>query len=521
MSRTHRQTALLLLSALAVLIAGYWVVRFGGWYDEGDALRFRFAADSIIAQERIVTEKSIYGNGYAFQVLLAILAVITGSDPASIQIITTFWLVALAIACFMFYRQLLASDWLALLAAVVLLLMPDFLFPILRASHERITWTFAMLIMALWLRNLDAMQPRRAAPRILATYLLFWAMVATNVFLSSTILATFAIALLLLAIAGAVLPQIRSHLPRSNRLLYIPLMGVILIFLFTIYVYPPARSYYYALENVFDRLAVTLLGAEDIATSASFRSVQSGWRSIQAYLSLVILQYGVLAVSFAAWIQLSWRLIRNHAGEVSSTDLVLWLLYFGIGFQLALGLIADFSGALAGNLQVRYMAPFLILAVGMAATWLKGVQLSQLSSRQTRSFGLVALVLVGISVIAALLKVTNDPLVGNYWTFYHPQETRAGLWVDENLSEAIVWLDINTHKLDVLVAEEGYDWEPANSYMVGDSISRSSHFLISDLTRKKAAHYGIALPFFESQNRVYDTGEVQLFHRRPLTPFQR
>jgi hypothetical protein len=391
----------------------------------------------------------------------------------------------------------------------------------LRASHERITWTFSMLIMALWLKNIDGTQPFRAAAVILTTYLLFWAMVATNVFLASTILATFAFALLLLAMLGFVSPQDKLISPRSLRMVYILLTGITLVFLFIFYVYTPALTYVYTLEKMADRIAVTLLGAEEVAVPSSFGYVGTAWRSTSIYIGLVVFQYGVLVVSFAAWIRLGWRIIHAKREQISSAEFILWLLYFGIGLQFAIGLLADFSGTFAGNLQVRYMAPFLILAVAMASTWLRGLKLQRFSLHGTRAPTFVAIMLVGLAIVAALLKVTNDPLVGNFWTFYNPLEVRAGSWIDDNLANADVWLDISAHKRDVLAAQEGYDWEPANNYAAGGLTSRPSHFLISDLTRKKAARYGIALPYFESQNRVYDTGDVQIFHRRPLTPFQR
>lgn len=520
MTARRPHTALLLLVALAVLIATYWLARYGGLHDEGDAIALRFAAEAMIEEETLLPTAHVYGNGYAFPALLAALSLVTGRDPAAMQLLTTFWLAAIAIAAFMAYRRLLRSDSLALLAALALLLMPDFLFPVLRASHERITWTFGLLILALWSRNVDSPRPGPAAALVLATYLLFGAMIAANVFLASTVLATFALALALLALLGLGRPAGRSLLPGGRRMGYVLITGLLLVFLFIFYVYPPARAYLFMLENLVDRLAVTLLGAETLTAPYSMTHVRAAWRSPAAYAGLVAVQYGVLLVSFAAWIHLGRQLFRREP-RVSAPDYLLWLLYFGIGGQFAVGLLADYSGAFAGNLQVRYLPAFLILAAPLAARRLRGRPSPRSSSIHRRAAGWALLVLCGVGLVAALLKATNDPLVGNFWTFYTPQERQAGRWVDDNLTNGQVWVDISAHKLDVLRAAGGPEWQPANQYRTGAIDAGLSHYLISDLTRRKAARYGFALPVPAAQNRIYDAGAVQLFHRPPATLFQK
>jgi hypothetical protein len=516
----RQHTALLLLIALAVLIATYWLARYGGRHDEGDAIALRFAAEAIIAEESLTPAEHLYANGYAFPALLAALALVTGRDPAAMQLLTTFWLAAIVIAAFVAYRRLLRSDSLALLAALALLLMPDFLFPVLRASHERVTWTFSLLILVLWVGNLDTTRPRPAAALVAATYILFGAMIAANVFLASTVLATFALALGLLTLLGLGRPAGRSLLPGGRRMAYVLITGLLLVFLFIFYVYPPARAYLFALENLVDRLAVTLLGAEAMSAPYSLNHVRAAWRSPATYAGLVAVQYGVLLASFAAWLRLGGQLLRREP-RVSAPDYLLWLLYFGIGGQFVIGLLADYSGAFAGNLQVRYLPALLILAAPLAARWLKGWPSARSSPIYRRAAGWALLALCGVGLVAALLKATNDPLVGNFWTFYTPQERQAGRWVEEYLTNGQVWVDISAHKLDVLRADGGPEWQPTNQYRTGAIDPSLSHYLISDLTLRKAARYGFALPALAAQNRIYDTGAVQLFHRPPATPFQK
>ena len=57
---------------------------------------------------------------------------------------------------------------------------------------------------------------------------------------------------------------------------------------------------------------------------------------------------------------------------------------------------------------------------------------------------------------------------------------------------------------------EAYDFEP-----------RDSHILLSERERLRATRMGIAMPSVLGWNRVYDNGDVYLYHRRPRTPYQR
>ena len=134
-------------------------------------------------------------------------------------------------------------------------------------------------------------------------------------------------------------------------------------------------------------------------------------------------------------------------------------------------------------------------------------------------------VLVCTAMGAALLKVTNDPIVGNQFLFHSPREQLALDWVDRHIAGREVWVDTWPHQLDVMWFRHGYNWQPANNYRywtAGDADSEQlSHVLLTDLTVLQAVRSQQPLPSVADRNLVYDNGDAQLYHRRQRTPFQK
>jgi hypothetical protein len=118
--------------------------------------------------------------------------------------------------------------------------------------------------------------------------------------------------------------------------------------------------------------------------------------------------------------------------------------------------------------------------------------------------------------------VTNDPSFGNQWMFYTPAELAPSAWFNENeVPDNQVWLDTWQALPMVYYFWEGYRPIIPNQYRWGKLQSEIPYTMISELTRLRANRSGISLPETDDQNRVYDNGTVQIYHRRALTPYQR
>jgi hypothetical protein len=122
--------------------------------------------------------------------------------------------------------------------------------------------------------------------------------------------------------------------------------------------------------------------------------------------------------------------------------------------------------------------------------------------------------------VAAALKVTNDPSLGNQWLFYSPAELRAAGWTKPHVPlEQPIWVDTSSHLDQVFYFWEGFQAKTGR-YQTGLLPSPPPYTLISQLIILRANRSGNSLPATIDQNRVYDNGVAQVYHTRPVTPYQ-
>ncbi len=135
-----------LLVAVGVL-AAYFLVRRGGLWGEGDTYAFTELAASLMRAEALTPPGGAYPHGYGYQFLLVALSAATGLNLASLQLYVsgflTMWLV---LPAWLLYRELTGTGRGATLATAILLIQPEFLFPVMRGSHEKITRGLMLLL---------------------------------------------------------------------------------------------------------------------------------------------------------------------------------------------------------------------------------------------------------------------------------------------------------------------------------------------------------------------------------------
>jgi len=516
---------LLLLVLCATLVALYWNVRYGGRQMDGDAVRLGLPAEGMVLEGRLVTTHRAYYSGYAYSVTLAFLSSLTDLPVPALQLNAVFWLPVFALTSFVAYRALLGESPAALLAALLLLVQPDLLFYVLRSSHEKMTWFLALLLLYLLARSFSsALGIMQRAAYIGLFYGLFWAMVATNAFFGASFLAPIAISLLLGRALSAVLRLFREQeLLRAvdwRRLFLISAACFIIVYLFITYVYKPAYYYYFEIPRALGRVNALVLGGEVV--NPSYEYVESTWRTPGLYLLLTSVQWVIALCSGAAWLLWAGRMWRQKGLAFDQSEWLPWLLYAGFVLQLLLGLVVALSGYIP-NLYVRLFTPVVLLASPLSASLI--VSAYRRAAPRTRRFAVPALAVIGgLALGASLLKASNDPLVSNLWLFYSPAELSAAQWTDAHVERSYIWMDTFPHLLDVLEFWKGYEWTTTNTYVTGSpglDESRYVYALISQLTRLQANRSGLILPGVLSRDRIYDSGEASLYHRRPQTPYQR
>ncbi len=510
-----------LLLTLALCIGGYWILRYNGQSLEGDTISTTFHAQRILSSQHLVQYGRGYHAGFGYPAILAFIGNTTGFSIQQIQQYATIWMAAFALMAFVCYREITGGTIQAFLAVVLLFGCPDFLMYILRGTPEKLTWFYGLSLLFLLSRSYTHLKDiRKFAVYVLMFYFVLWAMVTTHVYFASS----FLIALIFAYAGNQFFSRLKTGpdtgsiaLATSQRLLVISLSGLVLVVIFINYIYAPALGFYRTLANVFERTAVMALSAEPAAQP--YQAISNAWRSPLVYGALVAGEVALLVGSIAQWSLQLWQFIRYGWHSVALQKRLLWSIYSGFAAQMLLGIIVDFSGALSSNLQLRLSPPFVMVASPMTAQLLFA---ERRKVRHTARFAIIIMaLLVFYLVITSLLKATNDPSVGNLWIFYLDAEVNAFTWLESHVRDSQVWIDVWSHLRDVYSFQKGYQWAPNNLYRFGKPDASYHYVMISNQTRLQAYLMSQPLPSTVEYRRVYDNGEVQIYHRRPRTPYQR
>jgi hypothetical protein len=512
-----------LLAVFILLSAAYVGQRVANSWLIGDALNLTRASQISLEQGTISPTAYVYRFGFAYPSLNVFLAHLTGLSIETIQTyLQPFLVVLLVPVAYIAFARLAANRLAALFATLLLFLQADFFFEVTRSSHAKLTWLLALTMLYILASSFERIQSGSSPIWwILLFYPVALALIATNSFFASSYILGIALAFVGLQLLRW-LPITRdlTRPPGFRRLLYITLSGTILVFLFIFYLYPPARLQFITLRTTVDRLAALLLGLENIGFSP-YAYVTNTWLSVSTYITLTLLNYLVVVVSFIAWFRLAFLIVVKRQGMPAGRYL-LWLLYPSFALILAISVALDFSGILSQNLQVRLFPNLMVVAIPLAALLVVDL-LTAIRARNRVSFSVASAVLAIVVIFfagAGLLKVTNDPLLSNRWLFYTRSEQLAMDWADERLVDTAVWTGLE-RRLE-LYADFFTEWawhgvEP----LPGRHTQEERHFLLSDIIRAHAARVGATLPDVRYQQQVYDNGGAQLYYRRPATPYQR
>jgi hypothetical protein len=504
-----------------MLIVGlYFIVRYGGRWAEVDSAIFTEVIRVFAREGRLVpTGGELYPNGYGYQAISAFVLTFTGLDAATLQqLIYPLLAAPITLTAFALFRELTGSRRGALIATMLLFTQPEFLFVILRSSHEKFTRTLLLLCMFWLARSLRL----RERPWLFAThvglfYLTAYTLIASNNLLAHSFIFAIVVALLLGWALGRVSRHLRAageDLPR--RLAYATLVSLGLVYLFTFYAYQPAQHDLQILHDVWERIAALFLDVETRSSNA-YAYVALGWISLPVYFMVSIANWIVLAASFAIWLAQAWRWLWRRAAPPSAAAWLLWLFYAGFAAQGALSAVVDASGSLGGNIQHRLFPSFSILACGLV-----GAQLAQWRPQRLR--GPIRLALsVGIGCVAALstLKATNEPLLSNKWTFYQTAELEALRWTDAHLHSADIWSEVDERLQMAFLMRVGASANRNLFYGAAEVETATRHLIVTSVSRLRNSRLHNPLPVPSDALRIYDNGDAQLYHVRPRTPYQR
>jgi hypothetical protein len=500
-----------------VVVGLYFVARYSGRWAEADSA---WLTDYIrvFAREGRLLNSRVYPNGYAFQSISTFILALTGLDVATLQqIVYPVAASMVVLPAWVVYREFTGSTRGATLTTLLLFTQPEFLFMILRSSHEKFTRTLMLLCLFVLVRSFKALdRPWLLATNVGLFYLAAFSLIASNNLLAHSFIFALAIALLLgwlLSKRNVILRQQSNYIFR--RLSYATLICLGLAYIFPFYLYQPAQHDLLILQNIGDRIGALFL---DVQTQASnpYTQVEAAWVEpvYSVYFMLSIANWIILATSLIIWVHQGLRWLWSDKMPETQVAWLLWLFYAAFAAQGALSIITDFSGVLSSNLQHRLFPSFSTIAVGVVGAAL-------VRWRPRRHPRLIQLGLsVGIFCIAILsiTKAINDPAVSNKWTFYQPSELAVLEWSDTHLKSAEIWTEYDERLAAAFVTIRG-DSANNNQFRYGMPPSMRN-IILTAVTRLRGSRLHQPLPVPPDALQVYDNGEAGLYHLRPRTPYQ-
>jgi hypothetical protein len=502
-----------------VLVAIYFVGRYGGRWAENDSAVFTEIIRAFGLEGRLVPIKGdFYPNGYTYQAVSAFLCAITGLQAATLQqIVYPFVASLVVLPAWAVYRELTESARGALITTVLLFTQPEFLFVLLRSSHEKFTRLLLLLCLYCLVRGFKL----RDRPGILAAYIgLFYAfayaMIASNNLLAHSFVLMIAVTGALGWLLGYRSLHLRQHAaPLLRRLTYVTLGSLLLVYVVLFYIYPPALHDLLVLRETSEKVSALVLDVEDQSTNA-YSQVAVGWVNLPVYFVLTLANWIILVGSFVLWTHQAWRLLYRREAPESRTSWLLWLLYTAFALQGGLSVLADASGSLGGNLQHRLFPSFTMIAVAVVGRSLARWQ----PRRYIRRVELALAIGVGCIAILSVLKATNEPLVSNKWTFYSGEEVALLDWSDAHLRTSEIWTEFDERLSSAALTVRGKSLNQ-NTFVAFRLPATTRSLMVSSITRLRAARLGNPLPVPPDALLVYDNGGAQLYHVRPQTPYQR
>lgn len=518
--RREQKAWLWLGPLLYVLVVGmYFSARFmGRWSETDSAVLSNILRVFIQAGQLVPTQGDVYSNGYTFQAISAFIVACTGLEVATLQqLIYPILAAVLVLPAWLMYRVLTGSSSGAALATMLLFTQPEFLFVILRSSHEKFTRLLMLLSVYLLARSFKLRhQPGQFAIHVGLFYTAIFALIASNNLLAHSFIFAIALALML----GWLLERSFIRLPFEDsntlrRLTYVLMTSLGCVYLLTFYIYPPAQDSLSVIRSIWERIAILFLDVQKTSTVA-YQQVQAGWISLPVYFILTLSDWFMLVGSFAVWFWLSWQWFIRGIKPSNQTIWLVWLFYTAFALQGAISVVADVAGVLGSNLQHRLFPSFAIFAIALVAI----VLVEWIKRCRSRWVLLICGACIFCFSILSAFKVTNEPLLSNNWTFYNSDELIAFDWVDGHMQNSLIWADYNERLTTAALMQNvrSSNWNEFTPRLEDDELRT---FLITDVIRVRSLRLGLPLPVPYDGIQVYDNGSSQIYHQRPQTQYQR
>jgi hypothetical protein len=500
------------------LVGLYVLLRYRTLWGETDTHVFTTVIRAMLDASELLQAGDVYPNGYGYQTLAVFLVQVMGIELSTFQLVGgPLLIVWVVFPAWLLYREFTGTSRGAVLSTVLLFIQPEFLFPLLRGTHEKFTRGLMLLAVYLLIRSLHSRSHlARFTSWLLAFYLTAYATITFNNLLASSFIVALSLSLILnwvvMNLSHVSMPTAKKAI---QRLMYATVISLILTLIFTFYLYQPAKHDLLILQTIGERTAALALDVE-ANSSNPYQVINTGWISLRVYLMLSLANWLLLGMSALIWLwqSLTWLWQRQQPPGKNDSEVLLWAFYGAFALIGALSVISDLSGAIGSNLQHRLFPSFVMFAAPVVGKWLID------RAKNSRVAQIILCSCIGLLTVLSTFKATNEPLFSNKWLFYVPAEMQALDWAKENLTEnQRIWVEFDERLSTALSIRTGARKRELrlDQYIV----ELGTHdFLISDVTRRRSIRLSLPLPIEADSLRTYDNGQAQIYHLRPRTEYQ-
>lgn len=524
-SRTREHLGVGVLVLVTVAVTGYILLRLNGMFASNDVSVYTRVAVTI-QQTGSLTTPPVYDNGFGYPAVVALLSSFTGISVAQLQIaILPFLLVVPVLAGYVTFREILDTRR-GLFAALLMLLHPFFLYSAFRTTHEKFTYTFILLAIFCLYVTFAARSSATKGRLVLTGYLAILGIIFLNVFFASSFIVAVAISLGLTFVLSLYYGQRLS----LQRLGYTLGVSFALLMVLILFLYPPARRFLTSLGSLTRQSLFLFLGNAPLAISGGaspYQSVFTGWNSFELYLVLISFYLIVYPVAGLYWLARTLTYLRKRSINRDDVPaLFVHMLFFVFGIQLAVAIVADQTGLLGANTQLRIfpVLGFVAVILATAAVFrltdtrdsdksLATIRSNRVRSRHWIRANVVPLLLVALVVsfgVIGVVKATSEPAVSRQWIVTTDDERATIEWTEETLQDEYLWGGYEPRlRYSYLIHHPA---EPLrNRYDPAEVDLVVQYLVFSDTIEKRAEVAGVPLPPRDGATRIYTNGDAQVY----------
>ncbi|MFC2162475.1 hypothetical protein ACFLRF_02225 [Candidatus Altiarchaeota archaeon] len=505
------QLALGLLLLLSFSQHNYVYSRYGGRILLHDSVTLMRGTDMMEYEKAIIHDGLlIYPNGFGFQVYSIILKNLFNIDYT--YLFNYFYNIQgifLVPIYFVFIREFVNDDKIAVFGTLLLNVQPDFFFVTFRATHERFFIMAFMLFVLSLKRSFYIACQTEMKKMIILAYIFITTMLAMNIFIANSVFTTVFFSMIL----GLTSYSFRVFKKSFLRLIYVSMICLILSFYFIFFLYSPAKVYLKNIKTLLHKSELLLFGMEQkksfTETFPQYQYVTNQYKDPWIFMVLRLFDWIIIPISFIAVIFLTRDFVRHSLRDTHLEHLVLLLfLYYGFILQFAFSIFFDRIGVLGRNTELRLFPYVHIVSIPFFSLFFFA-RYKALSPSKRKFLFLMISVFILVSCVFAMLKTSNDTRVTYKRYFYSEAEQMAvhhslskphGIWPVSRLSY-ILRGQVRANNTDLLLPRS------FNKVMImtSDEDAISMHYAGINATYFYYSHWRV-----HDADRIYDSDEAAL-----------